>query len=1543
MSAARVAVLRFFGTVVLFAVVGLAAVLGVSAAADSIGGQHERGPVVIGASDVVESAAAQRELDETAIRTAPRVVAQSGHVEQGAVDPPRGRLLDRLTTPFARSYAQADGTVVSRVSATPVNYRDAQGDWKTIDDRLVPDAAGVRVAADRYGLRLPGSLADGAIALSGADRGVSFQLDGARDVSGTTSGRVQTFANVLPGTSVSYAATPRGVSETLTLSDASAPQAFTYSLALDGGLVPDQLADGGIAFRDSDGQIRFSIAPAFMYDDAAARGASFSAGETHVVPMRVARDGAGWRLTVSPDRDWVLSHLPDGPVHVDPEWVFDDDGADCRIDETNPTTSYCGGTNLEVGWNGSKDHRSLLYFDLGTALPKDAIVTEALLGMYLYSHSTSTAKQVGAYRVAQPWTSSATWNKYDSTHSWTTPGGDSSSTYGAVTSGIGTANGWTHWYPTQIVQQWADGSQPNNGFLLKDAQSAVNNDLNFRSGTYSDDDYWPYLDVQWRLRTGDRPSYTFIRQQLNDRTDLGINVANGNLLVHSKDMHIAGTSGYDLNFDRYYNSLLQNIGYVGSQGAGATTGLGLDRWVRGLDDGSVEVFMGDGSVFPFIANGDGTFQSPPGLDSRLSESGGDYTLTFNDSGEQWIFNDGIDTEITAIKDRFGNTISNGHRAGGSVSAWTDTQGRSVAIDTDGSGHRYVTHFEDWTGRDWSYAFDAGYTHLTTYTDPDGNATTYGYDGSGRLTSVTLPTGNVTRFTYDGTSGRVASVIRTTDTSHTTGPTTTFSYGSGSPCATGEAKTVVSDPDANGSNGHTMTYCTNSHDAVTKTVDSDGNAVTSTYTSNDDVATETPASGGVNTYGYDAVHNLISLQQGGTSGLTKTFAYSDANDPHLTTAVTDPQGNVQNNDYAGLSDSDGPEGALLQIDTATQSPSVEATFTYNGNGTVATSTDPNGSTTSYGYDSLANLTSVTPPSGSGLGVETIAPDSLGRAHVVTQHLSGTLSRSATYTYDNFDRITAVTYANSNGTGVISVTRTYDHDGNLTATTDPQGTTSHAIDALNRVTQDSMPGGHSNTYTHDAAGNLTSYADGSGTTAYTYNGLNQLVSMTEPGDSSPTTFTYDVNGRLTRTTYPGGVTINRAYDGSTGQLTGLTTRKPPAGTGVILRQYTFDYQSGSVATGLVRSRTTSDGTNTDTTSYTYDALNRLSSAVTTGATTNQYFSYTLDANGNRTRQVANLAGSTSTGATTTSYAYDSGSSLCWVYTGVSSNGCTNPPTGATSYSYNQAGDTTSATSGVAFTYNNAAQTTGITPAGGSAQSLSYLGSGQADLTQSGSTAMQNSDLGVTSTNESGGTTYYGRTPNGMLVDERTPSGRYWYVFGNDTLGSVEGVVDSSGNYQKHVSYGPYGEITSATGSDANPFWFAGGYQGGAGLYHFGERYYDPQLGRWTQRDPLQQVTDLTQVDRFAYAGDNPVNRSDTSGQATASGGCIRGWVRFNEKACKRAGYNIVDKSWFDKDHDKKTAWQKACFIAGGGLLLIQPETRLVNFAFNVLGGATWLSCY
>jgi RHS repeat-associated protein len=75
------------------------------------------------------------------------------------------------------------------------------------------------------------------------------------------------------------------------------------------------------------------------------------------------------------------------------------------------------------------------------------------------------------------------------------------------------------------------------------------------------------------------------------------------------------------------------------------------------------------------------------------------------------------------------------------------------------------------------------------------------------------------------------------------------------------------------------------------------------------------------------------------------------------------------------------------------------------------------------------------------------------------------------------------------------------------------------------------------------------------------------------------------------------------------------------------------------------------------------------------------------------------------------------------------------------------------------------------------------------------------------------------------------------------------------------GAPGAADVATGE----FGYAGGYRSVGGMYHFGQRFYDPAVMRWTQMDPLDQIGDLREGNRYSYAGGDPVGSSDPDGLA------------------------------------------------------------------------------
>jgi RHS repeat-associated protein len=275
--------------------------------------------------------------------------------------------------------------------------------------------------------------------------------------------------------------------------------------------------------------------------------------------------------------------------------------------------------------------------------------------------------------------------------------------------------------------------------------------------------------------------------------------------------------------------------------------------------------------------------------------------------------------------------------------------------------------------------------------------------------------------------------------------------------------------------------------------------------------------------------------------------------------------------------------------------------------------------------------------------------------------------------------------------------------------------------------------------------------------------------------------------------------------------------------------------------------------------------------TKGTSPSHYLYKLDGVGNRTSQ--QVSTTAETGGSTTYYVLNAGNELECRQT-VTGSCSKNSSTELSAYTYDGAAEETAITpeadtSGTTFAYNAASELSSLTPSGSAALALSYGGTGQDDLTALGSTTtQQNSQLGLTREVSSAGTSYYARTPTGLLIDQRTPSGHYNPLY--DAQGDIIALVNSSGKVERTFRYGPYGENTKSEGAQSIPYPFGyksgyrmpGGNKGEGnvanGLYHFGERYYDPTTGRWTQPDPGSDTAD------YVFTGDDPINDGDPSGR-------------------------------------------------------------------------------
>ena len=122
-------------------------------------------------------------------------------------------------------------------------------------------------------------------------------------------------------------------------------------------------------------------------------------------------------------------------------------------------------------------------------------------------------------------------------------------------------------------------------------------------------------------------------------------------------------------------------------------------------------------------------------------------------------------------------------------------------------------------------------------------------------------------------------------------------------------------------------------------------------------------------------------------------------------------------------------------------------------------------------------------------------------------------------------------------------------------------------------------------------------------------------------------------------------------------------------------------------------------------------------------------------------------------------------------------------------------------------------------------------------------------------------------------RTSSGiQALYVYAG--TGSPVALLTDFASQAYAYSYDPYGVavLTQSSGGNGevqNPFLFQGGIKDRAtGWVHFGARWYNPSTGRWTQQDTLDAPLDPTNANRYAFAGNDPINNIDPTGRASCS---------------------------------------------------------------------------
>ena len=116
--------------------------------------------------------------------------------------------------------------------------------------------------------------------------------------------------------------------------------------------------------------------------------------------------------------------------------------------------------------------------------------------------------------------------------------------------------------------------------------------------------------------------------------------------------------------------------------------------------------------------------------------------------------------------------------------------------------------------------------------------------------------------------------------------------------------------------------------------------------------------------------------------------------------------------------------------------------------------------------------------------------------------------------------------------------------------------------------------------------------------------------------------------------------------------------------------------------------------------------------------------------------------------------------------------------------------------------------------------------------------------------------------LLLQTRSGVTSYYL---HDGQGSVRDLTNNTGNITDNYAYSAFGEVYSQTGSTVNNYLYTGQqFDTLTGLYDLRARYYSPPTSQFVSRDTFGYgLSNPSQLNRYIYGMDNPVNAIDPSG--------------------------------------------------------------------------------
>lgn len=497
--------------------------------------------------------------------------------------------------------------------------------------------------------------------------------------------------------------------------------------------------------------------------------------------------------------------------------------------------------------------------------------------------------------------------------------------------------------------------------------------------------------------------------------------------------------------------------------------------------------------------------------------------------------------LSQIIDPQGNALTLTYDAQLRLTSLTDATGRQTTLSYTHPNQLLVTSIADPFGRAARFTYDPS-GRLQTITDTIGLTATFGYDANSLVNSMTTPYGT-TSFAY--TAPGTSSPPRYVQVTDPMGFSEREEWLEPAPIPSSDPAGSVPQGMPNAPVNAFLTYrnsfhwdkhayveagCTPSggcdytkarvrhfaHDAAnpgkkSMTIESEKNALEGRVWYN------YPGQGSSSDSGTSTQPTAIGRVLDDGSTQLRLFEYDTAG-YFKPTNIIDPLGRATSIAYSNSID-------LVSISQTTEFgvKQTVAQFIYNTMHRPIFYTDAAGETTQFAYNGAGQPTSITNAKGE---VTSYSYSGTGDLLNVTNANGQT---QASYTYDAFSRV--LTSTDSEG---WTVTYAYDAADRVTRVTYPDGTSdSFGYDKLDLFAyRDRL--GRNWSYAHDANRRLVSVVDPDGQSiSLGYNENGQLT-LLEDFNGNPTSWDYDVEGRVISKIYADSSTVVTSYETTTSRV-------------------------------------------------------------------------------------------------------------------------------------------------------------------------------------------------------------------------------------------------------------------------------------------------------------------------------------------------------------------------------------------------------------------------